>query len=277
MVRSVVNLAELDVNGFDDQDSEKEQLSAGAIRSSLRNGRAGRRKSPYGQESHKRTPGLSGPVAGMSISLVSPTGLRSTTGRVLASPSASRSATRRVSEVARVMSKGPIARQEDKEKQWKEKLLRQQTSWWDAARMAHDAGETRCVGSNEHKGPVLKDGQPGSTAEAGSEAYLRTLARGRNHARADVASLEEWRSAMCDDFLGIRPEQNPKPKLLLPVSSELQHSPGHYHRRYGNRSQLQPLARQQKMIIASAHCKRSWREAQNLAARRTAFHLLPAI
>jgi hypothetical protein len=76
------------------------------------------------------------------------------------------------------------------------------------------------------------------------DSGIRVLARGRVHARQNLRDVDRWRADSIAAFLGedvgaSRHIDNP-----CSTPSPLEHSPGHYHRKYGNRSRrLKPVSR----------------------------------
>jgi hypothetical protein len=153
-------------------------------------------------------------------------------------------------------SKGPIERQLVKEEEWKRRLARDKTSWWDTAAMGVATGR-------------LTDTPPDSVASQ-SEGKLRTLARGRNHARIELGHVQEWREAAFDSFLGGGAGSSSEPKQAhKPIP---QYSPGHFDRKYGGRgNRLPPLSRAQQKNVAKQVGAATSRETRNVEARKAVF------
>ena len=243
--------------------------AGGAMRSNPR--RSARRTSPYGPPPGPLTTGLSGAIGDLSVVSAkrkSPP-LRKSPPR----KSPSRKAPIRQGAFTDLMAAtGPLARQEQKEAEWKAKLAREKTSWWDAAALAVTDG-TVSGSADPARSSSLRDASsssaPATLHESASQVALRTLARGRNHARADMKSVEQWRREAVDKFLGETPAP-PSVKPLPPTSTEPEHSPGHFDRRYGRRQRLPPLGNRRSQL-ASASVASEARTRQTLSARQRAF------
>ena len=132
----------------------------------------------------------------------------------------------------------PISRlkaKEAKAKALKDRLSRTKTTWWDAAAVATIDG-TLAIDRALNR----------SSCHAG--ATLITLAKGRMHAQADIADVEQWRAAATRKFLN-----EPSPKKPAPSAGDQSTvSPGHYQRKYGAQQALPPLR-------AAAHLQRKLR------------------
>ena len=156
----------------------------------------------------------------------------------------------------------PVERQRQREEKWKQRLSKQTTSWWDSASLAIQEGAQRA--DDKIHGA--------SKAIARTNGSLRTLARGRNHAKAECAKVDAWRDEAVANFLG--GEAGPSGTTAednepLPEVDE-HYSPGHFDRRYKaqQRKKLPPLRRSTLMRAAAAAHER---EAQNLANRARVF------
>lgn len=265
-VSRAVALPELDVGmPADGPASNPMSASHGPMRST--NARsARRRKSPY----HRPFP--SGPPS---------TGVLCDTMEAMevSTRSGLRSSTRRNSSDAMPRFGGPLSRQLAKEAEWKAKLAGERQSWWGVAAMGLDPAmmiDPAAAGA-ALDAAAAPTGKGAGMVESASQAALRTLARGRNHARADIASVEQWRRAAVDQFLsggkaGAAPAPPVQPSPLVPASAVMPtRSPGHFERKYGNRGRLPSLsARQRSRLRVSADASHV-REEQNAAMRRRVF------
>ena len=107
---------------------------------------------------------------------------------------------------------------------------------------------------------------------------MRNLVRGRNHARADMCAVQEWKDQAVDSFLGrspvVRQSKRHEPGLGGPRDDGVpRHSPGHFERKYGRRttssvSKALPPLRQAHSKLADAAQQR---EARNAEARKNVF------
>lgn len=193
MPRRVVKLAPLEV---DRQEGSEEtgQKSGGAIRSSGR--RSARRKSPYGQpaaakKSAKKgrsaaaapSPGLSGAMHAMAL-MASPSPGSVTRARARAYAALSRFNQGPSADLVDGLTvgcggaRGPIERQHEKERRWKEKLSKEKRNWLDSASLS--SLDTVAL--------------PGLTAW-------------RDQSKAKVKSVSAWRDSIVDGFLGTREDE----------------------------------------------------------------------
>jgi len=283
MPRRVVELSQLETAG----EVAAGATSGGAIRSSKRS--AVKRKSPYARPvvaPGPPTTGLSGAMGALAVDV----GLGSTWEQGLRS-----SSRRKQLQTPRGFGDslgslgGPLSRQSAKEAEWKAKLARDQTtSWWDMAKMnvgpsglEDPAVAFAKVASDAGAAPA--SAPPAALVASDSKAALKTLARGRNHARADMASVNQWRDSAIDSFLSGGPSgasssrgtrgTPPVPSMLAPVTSSVpEHSPGHMERKYGNRrARLPPLSGRQRSQLAEASDASRQREAANVVERHRVF------
>ena len=251
-IAKVVELPALEVAQRDEVDTALS--SSGPLRSQPR--RSARRKSPYEKPPPgPPTTGLSGPLCSMSMAGpgIDPfprSGGRSGKQKVV-----------KAGDLVSLMAKGPIARQQAKEKAWKSRLTQEKSSWWDAA----------AIGASGASGL-----HPDSISSSGVKAELRTLCHARNHARADLRSVAEWRHGEIDSFVGQSPTVAPTTEapspIFQPTSIKPEHSPGHYDRKYGGRKGLlPPLKRGQRSKLQESALRVQQHETRNAEARRAAF------
>lgn len=156
----------------------------------------------------------------------------------------------------------PVERQKAKEDKFRKRLAREQTSWWDSAQLAVAEGAGR---TNSSLGDVSR------AAHAGS---LRTLARGRNNARAEVRAVDAWRDNAMDEFVNGGPIQPPAPPPAEPKElppAEINYSPGHFDRRYNRKTRAAPLPPLRMTTATTRASASTQREAQNLANRKKVF------
>jgi hypothetical protein len=256
--------------------------AGGAIRSARQSARSARRKSPYGggggggkSPAKKAPPPFSPskfvpagpPTTGLSAELEG-----------MALGSVTRAKAKAMIETA--FGASVMERQKEKEEKWKARLARDKATWWDAAALsvcnsttAINHAVTRTATGAESIDRALK------RASSSAEDSLLTLALGRNHARADMASVAEWKDAAMESFLGGKKAVAPAPAkastTLEPVS------PGHFERKYGRQRQpLPPIAgrpadagafQARRSRLASAASEAHQREASNQASREKAF------
>lgn len=159
---------------------------------------------------------------------------------------------------------GPLLRQQEKEDKWRQKLQRQST-WWDQANLALEEAcrKTRDAArrADSHLDEAVREAEK---AHLDGKGALRTLMRGRNHAKAEVRKVDAWREEQFDKFLGAGTSRDPAPEAPPKHSAP---SPNHFERRYSTRRPLPPIKRATRDRIASqADASRS-REAKNNAAR----------
>lgn len=157
---------------------------------------------------------------------------------------------------------GPMARQQQKEDRWRSKLERQRTSWWDSASIG--------VAQGMEEGGQQPEQQHASLAalsRANSQGQLRTLARGRNHARAEARNIDAWRDAAVDGFLERRPphQETVEEQADAEPESATNFSPGHFDRHYRARP-LKPLK-----PIPRSKPGAGGRELRNVEARTRVF------
>ena len=157
---------------------------------------------------------------------------------------------------------GPIARQQQREDTWRKKLSRS-TTWWDSASAA--LGDVAAK-ADIHLGKATR-------AQAASEGSLRTLVRGRNHAKAELRSLDSWRDDQIDQFLhGGRGSSSRRNESVQQLTLSSQLSPNHFERRYGaRRHALPPLSVQARDTLARSSAMARQREERNTQARANAF------
>ena len=129
---------------------------------------------------------------------------------------------------------GPLERQQAKEEKWKSRLSRNQTSWWDSAALAITERAAKADIAMVAAAAAAKRGNAEVHSARTMAEDQRVLARGRNHARAEIARVEKWRD---DAFAGFLGEKRPEPPTLgyaeqMP-SEEKSFSPGHFDRLYG--------------------------------------------
>ena len=152
---------------------------------------------------------------------------------------------------ADVVKTGPVLRQAAKEAEFKQKGQRAEdrASWWKVASM---------------KDP----------AQAVADPSTLNLARGRIHARADLASVEQWRLDACEAFLKGHHEASSAVRRSPPrsvITALPEHSPGYYDRRYGGRAPMPPLRSRTRAVVAARSGASSAREAETVAMRRRVF------
>jgi len=173
------------------------------------------------------------------------------------------------------MCNGPVTRQLEKEEEWKRKLTRETTSWWDVAAIG-----------------MPSDPSSADTKAQGADSELHNLGRGRIHARTELKAETTWRQHAIDDFLGLPLARPASPQRSLtalePISGipDLQ-QPDHLARKYGwppagarlinarRKRGLKPIPATMRGQQDPA-AKTAQREAGNAQARQAAFCLDPA-
>lgn len=231
MKRRPANLAPVSIDGLgpegEDTSTTPGQSSGGAIRSGPR--RSARRKSPYGKAAQFAN-------IAKAAAAVPPGPSSNGLSEALAGSLALDSSRRRRASFQNGSSggkgtSGPLERQAKKEAAWKDKFAREQASWWDVAAIGVDAAAAS-------QSDAFKSLDSAVLSLRKSESGLLTLAKARNHARSDVKSIEAWRDAAVDSFLGNTPAPQPPSNTLEPTSSLPQHSPGHFGNRRMERFEL---------------------------------------
>ena len=247
--------------------------SGGPIHSSGR--RSSRRKSPYAA-CPPPTVGPSVPLGGMTIGSGPPS---SSTRSRLSGKHATFDSLEPMSGAplsGGPLSSGPLSRQLRKEAKWKAKLAREHTTWWDVAAMGRDGltvGDPSSARAEGDPTAIAPCPPAAGLVESASHSSLCTLARGRNHARADIASVEQWRNRAVDRFLGSSGEAqmaSDTPPPLVPTSSAL-HSPGHFTRKYGGRRGLKLPPLGSRSQVGRSQDGTLQREAFNAAMRARVF------
>ena len=159
---------------------------------------------------------------------------------------------------------GPIARQKQKEDKWRQKLQNQDASWWTCANVAI----AQEFSSRRQKADSLME--TASLAKLQSSSALRTLARGRAHAKAELSSISAWRDSAIDSFVGAPASDTPSVEPGLPPKPDAP-SPGHFSRRYSKAKPLPPLKLTTRSKLGSNAAAARDREARTHAARAAAF------
>jgi hypothetical protein len=156
---------------------------------------------------------------------------------------------------------GPLERQVAKEDRWRQKLDRQAT-WWDSAALAITE---KARTAELHLGEASR-----AAAKSARDSSLRTLLRARNHAKADVKEVEQWRNAAMDKFLGN--EKVPAAAPPAPPQRPEPPSPDHFERLYGPRRSLPPLRMATRGRVADGAAAARERETRNAATRAAVFN-----
>jgi len=174
------------------------------------------------------------------------------------------------------MCNGPVSRQLEKEEEWKRKLTRETTSWWDVAAIG-----------------MPSDPSSADTKALEADSELHNLGRGRIHARTELKAETTWRQHAIDNFLGLPLASPASPQRSLTTLEPISgipdpQQPDHLARKYGwppagarlinarRKRGLKPIPATMRGQLEDPAAKTAQREAGNARARQAAFCLDPA-
>lgn len=274
----------------DRQDSSKGRQNSGKAPKSS-NGRGNRRFSPWKKQAVPPGPatqlindiehlGIEGPISSRTRNRKKPADFSvplpdSSSSTLNASSS---------TEPTMIGMGGPIERQNAREERFHARLEKQQTSWWDSAALAvaekaqrTDMALVAATAAAQQTQGTLHASRPFANDRA-------LLARGRNHARAEIARVDKWRDDAFATFLDERRAATPMPVVPEQLPSEPKSfSPGHFDRLYGKKplvgKKILPPVRARGQVSKSADAAALggkaplglMREAATRAARANAF------